>query len=126
MGRATRPAWEAGFSLLEVMVALAVVAISFLALFELRNLDIGRTMFSGHVTTATLLAQERLTALELSGRLGTGEWSGVFPGYEKFAWKAQVRPTTLAFVREVRLLVFWAEGRRTEQVELITYVFEER
>lgn len=117
---------KGGFSLLEVMVALAVLAITFTALLDLRNRDTVRHLHSGKVTTATLLAQERLAALELSGPADAGDLSGTVPGFGEFAWSAQVAPTAFDSVREVRLRVFWSEGPRTGQVELTTYVYDER
>ena len=126
MDRGGRPAGNAGFTLLEVMIALAVLAITLVVLLDLRNRDIVLNGHSGNLTTATLLAQERLAALELSGPAGLGEWRGAFPGYEEFAWKMQVTRTSLDFIHQVRLQVVWNEGRRGEEVEMTTYVFDER
>lgn len=126
MARCANYSGERGFSLLEVMVALAVLAITFVVLLDLRNRDIARHLHSGRLTTATLLAQDRLVALELSGVAEPGDLSGTFPGFGEFAWSAQVLPTVFDRVREVRLLVFWNEGPRQEQVELLTYVYDER
>ena len=126
MARITKPFNEHGFTLLEIMIALAILAITFMALLDLRNQDIARHLYSEHVTTATLLAQERLAFWELSGAPQMGEWSGSFPDFDEFAWKVQVIPTAFDFVREVRLLVFWNEGRRTERVEMSAYVFDAR
>jgi general secretion pathway protein I len=115
-----------GFTLLEVMVALVVLAITLLVLLELRNRDIQQNAYSARLTTATLLAQERLTALELSGPLELGETSGTFPGYQEFAWKVRVATTSWEFVREVTLSVFWNPAGPEEQVALTTYQFDAR
>ena len=126
MARSIRPLGSYGFSLLEVMVALAVLAISFVSLLDLRNRDIARHLHGGKLTTATLLAQERLAVWELNGPAVTAESGGAFPGFEGFTWKAQVNPTAFDSVREVRLHVSWSEEGRTEQVELSTYVYDAR
>jgi prepilin-type N-terminal cleavage/methylation domain-containing protein len=114
---------ERGFTLLELMVSLAIVGITFVLLLALVNRDIGHHSHSAHLTTATLLGQERLAALELSDAVALGEWSGVFPGHDGYAWRLQVAPAFSDFVREARLLVFWHEGARREEVELTTYLF---
>ena len=117
---------EHGFTLIEAMVALAIISITFVVLLDLRNRDIDRTVHSNHLTTATLLGQERLTALELSHPTEIGEWTGTFPAHQEFAWKAQVSSTPWDFVRQVKLSVFWHEGERQEQVEFTTAVFDAR
>ena len=117
---------DRGFTLLEIMVALAILSITFLVLFNLRNLDIDRTAHTARLTTAALLGQERLTAFELSRPSEIGEWTGTFPSHEEFAWRAQVAPTPWDFVRQVKLSVFWREGGRQEEVEFSTYVFDAR
>jgi prepilin-type N-terminal cleavage/methylation domain-containing protein len=117
-------ATDRGFTLIEAMVALAIVGITFVVILDLRNHDIERTFHSARVTTAALLGQERLTAFELSRPTEIGEWTGTFPSNQEFAWKAQVTSTPWDFVRQITLFVFWHEGDRQEQVEFSTYVFD--
>ncbi len=117
---------DRGFTLIEAMVALAILSITFVVMLDLRNRDIGHTVHSAHVTTAALLGQERLTALEISRPTEVGAWTGTFPTNQDYAWKAEVTPTAWDFVRQVKLYVFWYEGGRHEEVEFSTYVFDAR
>jgi prepilin-type N-terminal cleavage/methylation domain-containing protein len=117
---------DRGFTLIEAMVALAILGITFVVMLDLRNRDIDRTVHSARVTTAALLGQERLTALEMSRPTEIGSWTGTFPTNQEYAWKAEVTPTPWDFVRQVQLSIFWYEGDRQEQVEFFTYVFDAR
>jgi general secretion pathway protein I len=118
--------WDGGFTLLEVMVALAILGLVFISLVALRNRDVQAQEEAIEVTTATMLAQRKLSEMELSGLPEFGEASGDFgddpPGYR---WLRQVVPTLFEFAREVRVVVLWGEGPRTQQVEIFTYVSDE-
>lgn len=85
-----------GFTLLEVMVAVSILAIAFTALFgsQSRSLSYAtETLFNTH---APMLASLKLAELE-AGIISSGESSGEFgddfPGY---AWELSVEDATLA------------------------------
>lgn len=128
---------ESGFTLLEVLLAVAVLAIALPILLGLRNFDLDLQSRAGELMTATLLAQEKLLETELSGVYPVGEVSGDFqaaplgassatlatgraPGYR---WKRTVTTTPLELIREVRVQVSWPRGANEETVEVSTYVF---
>ncbi|MGQ0812502.1 MAG: type IV pilus modification PilV family protein [Nitrospiraceae bacterium] len=128
---------QGGFTLLEVMIAMAILAIALPALLGLRNWDVDLHMRARDMTTATLLAQEKLMESELLGFLPLGEISGDFqgmplgnqttneakdraPGYR---WKRIVSPTPLDTIREVRIQIIWPRGTIEDTLEASTYVF---
>jgi type IV pilus assembly protein PilV len=59
----TQRCHERGFSLIEVMISLVVLAIGLLALAELQIFSIKGGSASNHVTQATILAQNRIEEL---------------------------------------------------------------
>ncbi|TKS59881.1 MAG: hypothetical protein EWM72_01738 [Nitrospira sp.] len=128
---------ESGFTLLEVLLAIALLAIALPVLLGLRNFDLDLHARAGELTAATLLAQEKLLETELLGVYPVGEVSGDFRnaplgtqstiqatdravGYK---WKRTVLPTPLDLIREVRVQVSWPRGAAEETVEVSTYVF---
>lgn len=81
---------ERGFSLLEVLVAFSILAISLGVLMQifsgsLRNADITRDQ-----AQAATLAQSLLAAAGVEGKLVAGEHAGV--AEDKFRWSVQVSP----------------------------------
>lgn len=113
----------AGFTLLEIVVALAVLAVALIALLTLRNRDVALQAHARHLVTATSLARAKLE--ELSRVAGadqeqtSGDFGERYPGY---VWSREVQPTLVPEWVEMRVMVSWPEGAQPEQVALVTYV----
>jgi general secretion pathway protein I len=126
-----------GFTLLEVLIALAILALGLPILLGLRNFDLDLHARAADITTATMLVQEKLLEAEISTQFPVGETSGDFrntpPGTqstsdiqnraERFRWKRVITTTALPNVREVKIQVLWPRGAADEIVEASTYVF---
>ena len=70
---------EGGFTLLEVLLAIALLAMALPILLGLRNFDLELQERASELTAATLLAQEKLLETEISGQYAIGESAGEFP-----------------------------------------------
>ena len=133
-------AGERGFTLLEVLLAIALLAIALPVLLGLRNFDLDLQSRATELTAATLLAQEKLLEVELAGQYSIGETLGEFsplplgsqtalqavPRAVGYRWKRTIAPTPLEFVREVRIKISWPRGEREESLEVSTYVLASR
>jgi general secretion pathway protein I len=113
-----------GFTLLEVMVALAIISFAVVTYVHSQNTGIALLNESTNVTAATLLAQGRMVVLEGSDVAGTLEREGTFddPEYAAFRWKERVVSTPLPNIFEVHVEVSWDDNRGRRSVELITLV----
>ena len=128
---------DQGFTLLEVLIALGILALALPILLGLRNWDLDLYARARDLTTATILAQEKLVETELGALLPLGETGGEFlptplgsqatPEMTNrptnYRWKRIVSPTPLPIVREVKIQVLWPRGTTEEMVEVSTYVF---
>lgn len=110
-----------GFTLLEVMIAFAILSLSLIVLLSLRNSSIRVVEHSDRITTATLLAKAKMEEMPRSVQVGESE--GEFEGeaYKGYKWKRIVSPPPFgfAFIKEVVVVVTWDEGRR--EVRLVAY-----
>jgi general secretion pathway protein I len=127
---------ERGFTLMEVLIALGILALALPILLGLRNWDLDLHARAKELTTATILAQEKLIETELGALLPMGETGGEFlltplgsqatavatnrPA--NYRWKRIVSPTQLPTVREIKIQVLWPRGKAEEMVEVSTYV----
>ena len=116
---------RAGFTLLEVMVALAVIAFAFVGLLGLHARNIRLVARGQNLTRATLLGRELISQIQFqvlsSGLQGLGDSSGTFEGYPGYRWERQVLPTGLDEMREVVVRVVWDE-RNPRACELVYFV----
>jgi general secretion pathway protein I len=128
---------ERGFTLLEVVISLGILALALPILLGLRNWDLDLHARAKEITTATILAQEKLAETELTALFPLGETGGMFLPTplgsqataemtnrpSNYRWKRIVSPTPLQIVREVKVQVLWPRGTTEEMVEVSTYVF---
>ena len=115
-----------GFTLLEVLVALAVLSIALVVLLGLRNRDVDLVNTTRDLTTATALARMKMVETQMEGFPELGETAGEFgEGYPQFHWQRMVSSTPFDYVREVRISVKWGQANQ-EAVELVKYVFQEQ
>jgi general secretion pathway protein I len=128
---------ERGFTLLEVLIALGILALALPILLGLRNWDLNLHAKANEITTATILAQEKLIETEVGTSLPLGETGGEFLAIPlgsqatsetanrpaNYRWKRIVSSTPLPVVREIKIQILWPRGTTEEMVEVSTYVF---
>jgi general secretion pathway protein I len=115
---------QRGFTLLEVMVAVAILALVLVTLMGVKNGSTRDVMLADHITTATLLAKRMMTETLLTGTLTPKEDEGEFPEdeFKDYTWKKTISLVPIEVkLLEVRVAVLWKEGERQEMVELVSY-----
>jgi general secretion pathway protein I len=114
--------WK-GFTLLEVMVAVSILATVLISLLGLKNRSMQDVALAEHITTATILAKRTMVDVMFSKPSQPAEDEGTFPEeeYKDYSWKKMITPTPLPLILEVRVAVLWKEGSREEMVELVSY-----
>lgn len=122
------PRTSDGFTLLEVMIAMAIVSIALVSLLALGNRSIGVNARLQKITQATLLAQEKMTDIEV--RAATGgvqlvEEEGILTEpFAEFRWRTAYEETPLPSVRMVTVTVAWGEEARNEAVQISSFLFQ--
>jgi general secretion pathway protein I len=86
-----------GFTLLETVVALAILAMALMAIFDINSGAVGNHAYAKKLTVATLLARSKMTDLEQKLHdegfsNDDDEESGDFSreGWESFKWRAKI------------------------------------
>ena len=118
---------EDGFSLLEVIVALAIMAMGFVTVLQLFSGSVRSVSMSEQYLKAITLAQSKMGALEVNN-YRTSEFEGTFANEENYRWKLSISPYTTVLnskehniqLSEVLLRVYWSETSQIRNIELST------
>jgi general secretion pathway protein I len=127
--RAKPQARTAGFTLLEVLVAVAIVAIALVTFMGLHLRSLDATIRAQDLSTAVLLAQAKMATMGEFPE--TGQEQGTFEGPElaRFQWATAVTEHTLdavdggqaVTVRHLEVTVSWADGQQLHHYTLDAY-----
>jgi general secretion pathway protein I len=111
-----------GFTLLEVMLAVAMIAIALTAVLGSQTQSVSIANESKFSTTAPLLAQGKMAEIEVTKpeqlSSDSGDFGEFFPNYH---WKLKVSDVIIpgaerisAYLKRIDLLVAWGEDKRYE------------
>jgi general secretion pathway protein I len=113
---------EHGFTLLEVLVAVVILGTALAVLLAAVNKNLILASKSKNLTIAGILAQKKLTEIELEGFPEIREEKGEFEEAPGFNWFLSIRPFEISQlgteIRVVRLLIIWDEGEKDFEVTL--------
>ena len=119
-----RPKFYRGFTLLEVMVSLAIITTAFAAVLSLHSDSMEMIISSRIHTRAAELAQYKMTEIEISGvnkiAFMSGEFGDVAPGY---SWDILIEPTPLESWVKVIVTVRNRNIREGGAFQLTEYMF---
>jgi general secretion pathway protein I len=112
-----------GFTLLEVLISLAIVAIVLITCLRAQNQSIRLYQLSRDLTIATILARQKMGEIELAGFPELGEEEREFEdAFPEFTWRQRVSETPFEEARRVDLSIIWKEGTRERSVDVIAYI----
>jgi len=91
---------RAGFSLIEVLVAMAILTISLTSVYRLQSMTYAMSADARFYTLAPQLAQERLAAIEREGLEnasdGSGDFGQAYPGYD---WSVSIEEVSSDLIK---------------------------
>ncbi len=119
-----------GFTLLEVLVAVAIVAIALVTFMGLHLRSLDATIRAQDLTTAVLLAQGKMATMGEFPDTGAEQGKFEGPDLERFQWATAVTEHTLdalsdggqiVMVRRLEVTVSWTDGQQTHHYTLEAY-----
>ena len=121
---------QKGFSLLEILIAFSVLALSLGILLKIFSAGVDTAVVAEDYTAAVQIAESLMAKTGVETALQEGQDSGV--ENEKYNWQVDVSPfvfnpdnvdatTTTAVLFKVRVIVSWGNGNANDrQIELTT------
>ncbi len=105
-----------GFTLIEVMVAIAILGVALMGLLALHHQSMQSVIRAQQMTRAAMLAQAVMTEAEIERfpDLGStkGDFQASFPGeFPDFQWQRTVEASgTFPDVRKVKVAIYYGPG----------------
>lgn len=91
MRPASDPRLGGGFTLLEVMIAMAILAISLVAVYQSQSQSISMATNARFLTTASLLAQNRMAEVDAADLRKTASGNGNFgEDFPDYLWQVEI------------------------------------
>ncbi|UCG67827.1 MAG: type II secretion system protein [Deltaproteobacteria bacterium] len=111
-----------GFTLLEVMIALAIIAITLVTLLASQSQSLSLAIEAKFNTTAALLAQSKMAEIETESMENLSSDSGDFgEDFPNYHWEYTVGDLSLAgveealdFLKQIDLAVYWGNSGEYE------------
>lgn len=107
---------NAGFTLLEVIIAVAIIGSSLAILLGAVNKNLILASQSKNLSIASFLAQRKLGEVEIGGFPEVGDQQGTFEDNPEFKWYVSVQPYNIeqlgTEIRIVILTITWDEGNK--------------
>ena len=104
-----RSSGDTGFTLLEILVCLAILAIAFIAVLK-STLQVQDSLAQSRFRNrASQLGAEKIAEIRLQGPDAIGAWQGEFEEHPQYRWSIDVRPTSADRLQRVVLHVFRAD-----------------
>ena len=95
-----------GFTLLEVMIAMAILAITLVVVFQSQSQSISMAGRARFESTASLLAQSKMAEIEAADPENvvsdSGDFGDDFPGY---SWQVDVTETEIKLLKKIKVKV---------------------
>ncbi len=125
--KSSRRLGDDGFSLLEVIVALAIMALGYMTVLQLFSSSVRSVGMSDQYLQAVTLANSKLSELEMKNFAQDAD-SGTFKNAENYRWEMELTPHDSPLndsgasieLSKVVLKVLWEDNRKSRSVELAT------
>ena len=117
-----------GFTLLEIIICLGLLALVLVAVFHLQAQNLDLQSEAQFMTTATCLLQERLSQIQASEKIEEGKNSGDFgqdyPDYTYTQEVSEVPDTETLY--KVRVAVILERDKARRDLWLETYLYRQK
>jgi general secretion pathway protein I len=114
-----------GFTLLEVMIALAIIATVLVTLLGSHLMSLNLAQKHKEQTLIALLARQKLEesfTIEFDSlKSDFGDFSPMYPGYE---WEREVESSDVEHLKKVKIIVKWHESEFELETDVAARIIE--
>lgn len=116
---------RSGFTLLEVMIAMAILSISLLVVFQSQSQSVSMMAAARATTMLTMLAQSKMAELETANISGIESGSGDFGAdYPDYTWTSNVTSEDERLLKKIVLTVQNNRLKKGNAITIVLYRFK--
>ncbi|MBE9504991.1 MAG: type II secretion system minor pseudopilin GspI [Proteobacteria bacterium] len=117
---------EKGFTLLEVMIAMSILAITLVVVFQSQSQSISMAGRARFETTAALLAQSKMAEIEAANPENVVSDSGNFgDDFPDYSWQVDVTETEIEVLKKIEVKVVNDKMTSNNSFRLVLYRIKE-
>ena len=124
-----------GFTLLEIMVSMAILGIGLVSVIGLFSSGLKTASLSNNYTLATMLARQKMEEIASQSEISAETLSGEFEGeYSNYFWQVDIDPYEfkenleeeakykeyLIKMYKIQTMVSWKQEKKNRNVKLVT------
>jgi prepilin-type N-terminal cleavage/methylation domain-containing protein len=115
---------DKGFSLIEVIIAVVILSMTFVTLLHTESQGIDMAMRARFMTTSTLLAQEKIAEVTSGTRsVSVGETKGDFgEDFPRYTYIEKVETTPLMGYLKYSITVNWGGDQSKLETKIISFL----
>jgi prepilin-type N-terminal cleavage/methylation domain-containing protein len=115
---------DKGFTLMEVLIAVVILSITFIGLLHSESQGIDMAIRSRFLTTSTLLAQEKIVEVTSGIRsISEGETKGDFgDDFKGYTYEEKVETTPLDGYLKYTVSVKWGGDKSNLETKIISFL----
>lgn len=112
---------------MEVMIAMAILAIGLVGVFQSQSQSVSMAAHARFLTTASLLAQSKMAEIDARDSRSLQSEEGDFGAeFSDYRWRMEVRDTEIDRVRRLEMNVTHARLAKNNTYTVILYKFVSR
>ena len=101
-----------GFTLLEVLISLAIISFTLVVLIHSQMLSTEQGTKAKYYTTAVFLGNRVLSDTFMQNEVPDGSYEEDFPDYPEFAWSREVEDTQFDELKKVNIVILGPENTK--------------
>ena len=118
---------EKGFTLLEIIAAITILAVGILTLVQMFSGSINQATQAERYLNGVYLAQQKFSQLELDN-FQSDTTEGSFESLDNYHWQLEILPYESPLnneearikIEKVSLRVYWEDGNQEKEVQLVS------
>ena len=121
-GRKGVLASNSGLTLLETIVALAILTIGIVGVLHAFSTSMAAVGAAESYSNASLLANQVASELDRQTDIEPGQLSGTFEDAPGYSWEADVQPADENGLMRTAILVTWYAGKMERNFDMVIYL----